>query len=132
MIDLPRGLARRIALLLLAIFWLAGGINHFVNPDFYVGIMPPALPAHLELVHLTGVLEIAGGIGVLLSGTRSLAGWGLIALLIAFVPVHLHMVMHPEVFVPRGVPYWALWARLPVQAAFVVWAWWATRPEARP
>ena len=129
MLDLPRSLGRKIALLLLAAFWFFGGVNHFVSPDFYVGIMPPYLPAHLELVWLTGILEIVGGIAVLVPATRELAGWFLIALLVAFMPVHIHMVAHPEIYVPQGVPMWALWARFPVQALFVAWAWWATRPE---
>jgi uncharacterized membrane protein len=128
-LDLPRGRARRIALLLLALFWTFGGINHFLNPAFYVSIMPPYFPAHLGLVYLTGILEIAGGIGVLLPATRQLAGWGLIALLFAFMPVHVHMIVNSEIFVAQGVPYWGLWARLPIQALFLAWAWWATRPE---
>jgi uncharacterized membrane protein len=131
MLDLPRSLPRRVALLLLAAFWIFGGVNHFVNPSFYTAIMPPYLPAHLGLVWLTGILEIAGGIGVLLPRTRLVAGWGLVALLIAFLPVHIHMIANSETFVAQGIPYWALWARLPVQALFIAWAWWATRPEKR-
>ena len=128
-LDLPRGLARRIALLLLSAFWTFGGVNHFLNPAFYVAIMPPYFPAHLELVYLTGILEIAGGVGVLLPATRKLAAWGLVGLLLAFMPVHIHMIANSEIFVAQGVPYWALWARLPIQVLFLVWVWWATRPD---
>ena len=131
MLDLPRSLARRVALLLLAAFWIFGGVNHFANPSFYTAIMPSYLPAHLELVWLTGILEIAAGIGALLPQTRVVAGWGIIALLIAFMPVHIHMIANSEIFVAQGIPYWALWVRLPIQALFIAWAWWATRPERR-
>ncbi len=47
MFELPRGLLRRIALIALALFFLAAGIAHFVNTQFYVSIMPPYLPAYL-------------------------------------------------------------------------------------
>lgn len=122
---------RRIALYALALFWVAGGVNHFLNPDFYVGIMPPYLPAQRELVFLSGVTEIIAGVGVIFSATRELAYWGIVAMLVAFLPVHVHMVVNSEIYTAQGVPYWLLWARFPVQVLFFAWAWWATRPEVR-
>ena len=76
MLNLPRGVPRRVLLLLLAAFFIFAGVNHFRNPDFYVAIMPPWLPAQLELVYLSGVFEVLGGVGVLIPATRSWAGWG--------------------------------------------------------
>ena len=35
MLDLPKRLAKRIALLVLSAFFVVAGVNHFVNPDFY-------------------------------------------------------------------------------------------------
>jgi len=127
MLALPPRRSARIALVALSAFWIVAGLNHFLMPAFYLGIMPPYLPAHLALVQFTGVLELAGGIGVLLRATRALAGKCLVALLIAFLPVHVHMVANPEAFVAQGIPYWALWLRFPVQALFIAWASWATR-----
>jgi len=88
--------------------------------------MPPYLPAHLALVYVSGVFEILGGIGVLVPRVRSMAGWGLVALLVAVFPANLHMAMHPELF--PGFSSGALYARLPFQLFFLWWAWWATRP----
>jgi uncharacterized membrane protein len=127
---LPARLTKRLALLGLALFFVVGGANHFLNPDYYVPMMPPQLPAHLELVYLSGVFEILGGIGVLVPRVRSAAGWGLIALLVAIFPANVHMALNPESF-PDIAPA-ALYARLPFQVLFVVWAWWATRPDAPP
>jgi uncharacterized membrane protein len=124
---LPRGLPKRILLLLLAAFFVFAGVNHFVNPDFYVRIMPPYLPAHRELVWLSGVFEVLGGVGVLLPRWRSLAGWGLVLLLFAVFPANLHMALNPELF-PEA-PRAALYGRLPLQLVFIAWAWWATRPD---
>jgi uncharacterized membrane protein len=128
MLDLPRSRGRRIALVLLSIFFIAAGVSHFLNPGFYLAIMPPYLPAHRELVYLIGLLEILGGIGVLLPRTRSAAGWGLVALLFAVFPANLHMALNPEPFIANGFPLWGLYARLPLQLVLVAWAYWATRP----
>ena len=42
--------------LILAIFMVGAGVMHFVNPDFYLKIMPPYLPLHQELVYLSADL----------------------------------------------------------------------------
>jgi len=128
MFQLPSQLARRLALLALAAFFVVAGVNHFLNPDFYVAIMPPYLPAHLELVYLSGVFELVGGVAVLVAGVRVLAGWGLILLLIAVFPANLHTALHPELF--PDVSTVATYARLPLQLVFIGWAYWATQPEA--
>jgi uncharacterized membrane protein len=50
---------------------------------------------------------------------RSAAGWGLIALLIAVMPVHIQMVMHGF----RSAPTWILWLRLPFQLVLIAWVY---------
>ena len=47
---------KTVSKLLLAIFMVGAGTMHFVNPDFYVKIMPQYLPRHRELVYLSGLL----------------------------------------------------------------------------
>lgn len=128
MLELPRSRPRRYALLALSAFFVAAGVNHFANPDFYVRIMPPYLPAHLALVHLSGVFEVLGGVAVLVPRLRAWAGWGLVALLLAVYPANVHMALHPDRF--PEVSALALYARLPLQLVFIAWAYWATRPEA--
>jgi uncharacterized membrane protein len=128
MLELPNTWPKKIARIVLAVAYVAVGSNHFVNPDFFVAIMPPYLPAHLELVYLSGVFEVAGGIGVLIPRLRSLAGWGLVALLVAVFPANLHMALNPELFSDAS-PF-ALYSRLPIQLLLIAWAYWATRPDA--
>lgn len=123
----PARLPKRLALFGLSLFFMAAGANHFVNPDFYVPMMPPYLPAHLALVYLSGIFEIAGGIAVLMPRVRGLAGWGLVALLLAIFPANIHMALNPDLF-PDLSPA-ALYVRLPFQALFIAWAYWATRPD---
>ncbi len=115
---------------LLTIFMVAAGVNHFVDPDAYAATIPEALPAHLALVYLSGVAEIAGGLGLILPATRRLAAWGLVALLIAVFPANVNMAINHLSLGGREVPAWTLWARLPLQLVLLAWAWWYTRPDA--
>jgi uncharacterized membrane protein len=130
LLELPRSLPKRLALLLLALFFVAAGVTHFTSPEFFVAIVPPGLPAPLALVYVSGAFEILGGLGVLWPGVRAAAGVGLVALLVAVYPANLYMALSPERFVAQGTPLWALYARLPLQFVFLAWAWWATRPDA--
>ena len=112
---------KKISRWLLAVFFVAAGANHFVSPKFYLLIIPPYLPWPLELVYISGAAEIAGGIGVLIPATRRLAGWGLVALLIAVFPANIHMALHG---MGGAFPHWLLWARLPLQIVFIAWVYW--------
>jgi uncharacterized membrane protein len=111
---------------LLAGFFIGAGVNHFVMPRAYRRIVPPRLSHEAErLVVVSGVAEIAGGLGVLLAPIRRPAGVGLIALLVAVFPANIYMARAPEHF-PR-IPRWALYGRLSLQPLMMWWAWKATR-----
>ncbi len=101
-------------------FFVFAGAMHFVIPKTYQRIMPPYVPAPEAMVYASGVAEIAGGAG-LMTRRRRLAGWWLIATLVAIFPANLHMAMHPDQYseVPGGAV--SLWARLPFQAVFAAW-----------
>lgn len=111
--------ARRISRYLLAAFFIAAGANHFLNPELYLSMMPPWLPAPEALNLISGAAEIAGGIGLLIPRLRRPAAIGLILLLLAVFPANLHLAIHgwPGMDLPR----WALWLRLPFQLAFIAW-----------
>lgn len=112
----------------MALFYVVAGVNHFLNPEFYVNIMPPYLPWHAELVLLSGVAEVLLGLAVLVPATRVLAAWGIIALLIAVFPANLHVALHdvPMLGSEQGAG-WLNWVRLPLQGLLIAWAWWYTR-----
>jgi uncharacterized membrane protein len=105
----------------LGAFFLIAGSLHFLRPRPYVAIVPDALPRKREIVFASGVAELAGGAGVLVPGTRRLAGWWLIATLIAIFPANMNMAVNAERF--RAVPEPLLWARLPLQGALIAWVW---------
>ena len=105
----------------LGAFFLLAGSMHFLRPKPYVAIVPEALPRKREIVFASGVAELAGGAGVLVPGTRRLAGWWLIATLLAIFPANLNMAVNAERF--RVVPEPLLWARLPLQTGLIAWVW---------
>ena len=118
---------RRGSLKALAVFFIGSGVNHFVIPKTYEQIVPPGLGDPAMLVRVSGVAEIAGGVGVLVPRTRWLAGLGLIALLAAVFPANAYMARNPAKF--KKIPAWALYARLPLQPLMMWWAWRATKPS---
>ncbi len=118
----------RLGRTVMAVFYIAAGAGHFLVTRAYVRIMPDYLPAHRELVLLSGAAEIAGGVGLLIPQTRRAAAWGIILLLIAVFPANLWMVQHADRY--PNIPIWALWLRLPLQLPLLWWAWQYTRPEA--
>jgi len=112
-----------LSLLVLGIGFTIAGLLHLVRPAPYIRIMPPWLPAPAALVLISGLAEMAGGLGILLPLTRVAAGWGLIALLVAVFPANVQMLLGAVAHhASRG---WIalLIARLPLQIVLVWWVW---------
>lgn len=120
----PSPLDFKLRHLLPALFFTLAGLNHFRDPALYASIIPPVFPAPQLLVTISGAAEIAGGLGLLWPPTCRLAGWSLVALLIAVFPANLHIALHGF----RNLPNWLLQARLPFQLLLIVWVWWASLP----
>jgi uncharacterized membrane protein len=109
-----------------AAFWIFAGTMHFVIPKQYEAIMPSALKQwKRELVIVSGVAEIAGGVAMLPESTRRGARWWLLATLAGVFPANVHMAVNAEDF--SKVPEPALWARLPLQVVLGWVTWRGTR-----
>lgn len=117
----------RIPVLVIALFFMTGGVAHFVSADFFMKAMPDYLGYHKELVIISGVFEILGAIGILIPQTRLLAGYGLLALIIAVYPANINMALHPENY--PDIPVLLLYLRLPLQLLMFWFVWWAIAPE---
>ncbi|MCU1474797.1 hypothetical protein [Amnibacterium sp.] len=73
-------------------------------------IIPPSLRgrgvlAPASLVRLTGACELAGAAGLLVPGTRRLAGGCLLLFLAAVFPANAYAARHPERFGALAVPF---------------------------
>ncbi|MEI7625799.1 MAG: DoxX family protein [Actinomycetota bacterium] len=106
--------------------WILAGAMHFVLPKSYEAIVPPPL-AHYksEVVLLSGLAELAGGVGVLSPHSRRGARWFLLATLAAVFPANIYMATNSERF--TNIPRALLWARLPLQGVFGALTWRGTR-----
>ena len=129
-LKLPLGIWRKLVLLGLAGFFLNVGVDHFINPEFYLAIMPPSFPLHAEAVYISGFFEILGGVCLLVPRLRKIAGWGLVALLICVYPANIYMALTPEAF--PEIPLSLLYFRLALQFLFFYWAYSVTRPIFNP
>lgn len=120
MIAATRGRFVAVGRYALALLFVGAGVLHFVRPLTYLRIMPPALPAPLLLVYLSGLAEAGLGLLLLPRRTRRLASWGLLALLVAVFPANVYMVQIHE---QLGVAGWVAWGRLPLQLPLLWWVW---------
>jgi len=123
---------KRLLLWVMAAAYMVAGFNHLLNPSFYVAIIPPGLPEPAWLNLISGLAEIVLGVFLLEPRTRVFAAWGIIALLVAVFPANVYVATE-NLGLPDGTPgtgnALVSWARLPLQALLILWAWWYTRPE---
>jgi uncharacterized membrane protein len=112
---------------LLAAIMVVAGVLHFIFPRGYARTVPSWLPNPAALVFVSGVAEVAGGVGLLVAPVARSAAWGLVALFVAVFPANVNMAVNKIGFTARPPSPWILWPRLPLQAALIYWAWLYTR-----
>jgi uncharacterized membrane protein len=107
---------RSLGVGLQSIFYIFAGINHFLNPNFYLSIIPAWLPFPVFLNGVAGVSEALAGVLFLIPKTRLVGAWFLISILLAVMPVNVNMAINgaPADF-PLPTTAWTLWLRLPLQ-----------------
>lgn len=123
-----RELLRSIVAVLVSLAMIGVGITHFTNPGPFVKIMPEVLPAKLELVWISGAIEILLGLLLLPKTTRRFAALNLVLLFIAVFPANINMAVNEIQLDPENpLPVWAMWARLPLQFVLIAIAIWLSR-----
>lgn len=117
--------AKKISLFLLIVLYLVAGVNHFVHPNGYIKLIPPYLPFPQVLNLVAGFFEIVFGLMLIYKPTRRYAVYGIILMLIAFIPAHIYMIqITPFMLGKLLVTKTGAWIRLPLQAVLIVWAFW--------
>lgn len=124
--------ASKISLYVSVVLYLLAGAYHFINPKVYVKIMPVWFPAKEMLNKLSGLAEIVLAAGLLFPQTRTIAAYGLVALLVSFFAVHIGHLFQPPVIrltrtssvdFTRKPTYYGLFVRLALQFFLIYWAW---------
>jgi uncharacterized membrane protein len=128
-LSLPALIFRTLVRLLLAALFLVAGTIHLRDPALFLPVMPPWIPFHLACIQISGVLELLGGVCLLIPTrlVQCVAGWGLALLLVAVFPANIYMAMaHVQVhgFPPQP---WMGWARLALQPLLIGAVLWVTR-----
>jgi uncharacterized membrane protein len=114
-----KALGLRIGALIVAAMFLASGVLHLVNPSAFMWLMPPWLPYQTELIVLSGVMEIAAAIGLILK--QRWAPMLTVVTLLAVWPANWwfaidSLTSNPEIAL-------IAWLRLPLQIPLLYWAW---------
>ena len=114
-----------MSLIVMIAFYVIAGLAHFINPGFYLPIMPPYLPYHLELVYISGAFEILFALLLIPIKTRKAGAWLIIALLVAVFPANIQMFIN---YLNTNNPdLWISIVRLPIQLLLIWWAWGFTK-----
>lgn len=108
---------------IMSLFYVSVGINHFLNPEWFVKIVPPMLlEFDYELVYLSGVCEVIFGLLILIPKARYYAAWGLILTLAAVFPANIYLAQTNGVAMDTTAA--VAWYRLPFQTVFILLAYW--------
>lgn len=112
---------KKISLILMSLLYISAGIYHFINPTFYLKIMPNYIPSHLTMIYLSGVIEIVLGSALLIKKFQKTAAWLIILMLIVFLPVHIKMTQ--DTWISLNIKFITAFVRLPLQFVLMYWTY---------
>jgi len=107
------------------LLYLSASINHIISPNFYIDLIPNYLPHPYGINILSGLIEITLYLLLLSPKSLKIGAWGIIVLLILFVPSHIYFIKIGSC-VPNGLCVDPIigWLRLIiVHPILILWAW---------
>ena len=111
-----------ITILIMSCFYMNVGVKHFIEPEWFLQIMPPNFPHHIEAVYWSGFFELLFGFLLINPNTRQLAGWGIIFVMITVFPANLYLAVTDGA--AMNISKELAWGRLPFQYMFIGLAFW--------
>ncbi|GAL86720.1 membrane protein [Sporocytophaga myxococcoides] len=119
-------LAGRMAMAAMLAFTAVG---HFVFTKGMSMMLPDFVPFKTETIYLTGLIEIAAALGLLIPGLRHIIGWLLIVFFLLLLPANIyaafkHVDYQKGTFDGPGMTY--LWFRVPLQLLFILWTYFSS------
>ena len=108
----------------MSLLYIIIGFKHFIDPEFFIAIVPPNIPFKKEVVLISGLIEILLGILLLFNHTRKFASWGIILLLISVFPanIYLYISEHPREIL--GITKNQALFRMPFQIPLIIISYW--------
>lgn len=107
--------------ILLALFIIYAGVQHFLNPDFFIKVIPPFLMDFaMPIVYISGIIEIAIGLLLFTNKYQYLGALSFFLLMLAFLPLHIWDVFAENPFTgSRNAAY----IRLGIQFVLIALLW---------
>ena len=120
-----------VSLYFTAFFYLFAGLYHFINPDFYIKMMPSWFAEKYLLNALAGITEIILALALLIPKLRNWGVYGIVTLLISFFSVHINHFFEPpllqlgnyQVDFSQTPIYYGLFLRLSLHFFLLWWIW---------
>jgi uncharacterized protein len=110
-----------IRLFLLSLILIVAGLIHLITPEVFLPVMPEFIPFHLEIIYLTGILELVLGVGLVNKKTQDLAAKSTALYFLLLLPLHIYVSIRPIEIFGISSPL-LLWGRTLFQFVFIFWA----------
>ncbi len=110
----------------LSLFFLFTSVGHFIRTEDMAAMLPPAIPSRVELIYLTGALELLGALGVWIPGLMRLTGVCLILMLVGILPANIFSAINHVEFGGHAAGPVYLLIRVPFQLFLICWTYFAT------
>lgn len=112
--------------LAMGVMLLFTAIGHFKFKTSMAAMIPLFIPKKVEIILITGVLEILFAIALQIESIRCYTGIALVIFLLAVVPSNIyaakHRINYEDLYKPGpGIKY--LWFRIPFQLFLITWVW---------
>ncbi len=106
--------------IVIALFMIYAGIQHFIKPTFFIPFVPAFLPLKTTIIYVSGAVEVLLGVMLLLKKYANFGALGIFILLILFLPIHIWDVFSET---PAIGSKQAALIRLPIQflLIFIIW-----------
>lgn len=113
----------------LSLFFLVTALAHFTTREGMAKMIPSSVPYPLELIYVTGVLELLGAIGVWIPRLERLTGLLLIVMLIGLLPANIYSAINRVEYGGHDAGPIYLRVRVPFQLFVIWWTYFATEQD---
>ena len=118
---------KKITIYIISLLYINVGVQHFINPDFFITIVPPIIKWKVKAVIVSGFIEILLGILLLFQQSRKLASWGIILLLIAVFPANIYLYFSDSAREILSISKNQSLFRMPFQIPLIIISYWHSK-----
>lgn len=101
-------------------------IAHFIYTEGMAMMLPEFIPFKTEVIYLTGLIEIAAAVGLLIPRLRTITAWLLILFFVLILPANIYSALEQVNYQSASYDGYSvsyLWFRVPLQILFIVWTY---------